>query len=83
MQFFDKFIIHVTLYNWWLSTVRNLQYVTIDRGNRFRPSNRGTIKDDDFQSTQIENDSPSRLKDQDEGVTDAPQAVTSTGRNLE
>ena len=77
-----KSIIHHALYNWRLSTVRNLQYVTIDRGNRFRGSNRGTNEGRDSLSNNVES-VRSRLEDQLEVATDAPQAVTSTGRNLE
>ena len=64
-----------------ISTVRNLQYVTIDRGNRFRGSNRGAIENRG--SSKVEENNPSRVQDKEEIVTDAPQAITSTGRNLE
>ena len=70
-----KTLIHNALYNWRISTVRDLQYVTIDRGNRFRGSNRGASKD--------ETSNLSSVEDKEELVTDAPQAITSTGRNLE
>ena len=63
-----------------------MQYVTIDRGNRFRGSNKESTEDRNRFTNKAESNinTPSRFGDEEEtAVTDAPQTVTSTGRNLE
>ena len=68
----NKFVIYPSIYIiGWISPVRNLQYVTIDRGNRFRNEDGN------------ENNPPSSDDDEEEVVTDTPQPITSTGRSLE
>ena len=63
-----------------------MQYVTIDRGNRFRGSNKETTEERNRNPNNAESNinSPFRVEDEEEtAVTDAPQSVTSTGRSLE
>ena len=61
-----------------------MQYVTIDRGNRFRGSNRESAKERNRSPTRDNNNAIDRPEDGEEtSVTDAPLAATSTGRNLE
>ena len=63
-----------------------MQYVTIDRGNRFRGSNRESANERNRNTNKADIDTNNLLRSEEEEetvVTDAPQAATSTGRSLE